>query len=532
MFNFDPYYNPYQQKRSLMYAKNGVVATSQPLAAQAGIEILQKGGNAVDAAVATAATLTVVEPTANGIGGDAFAIIYINDKIYGLNASGICPKGLSIEELEKKGIKEIPKYGFIPVLVPGAPKAWMELIKRFGNLSLSDVLKPAVRYAKEGYPVSSNVALSWKAAFNHYKNELKTDEFSSWFETFTINYDPPKVGDIVTLKYHAKTLENIESFYTGEIANRIDEFSKKYNGYIRKKDLEDYEVLWVEPIKTNYRGYDVLEIPPNGQGIVTLEALNILEGFNLSNMEEATIIHLQLEAMKLAFADGLNYIADSKYMNISYEQLLSKEYAIKRRNLIKDYAQIYTYGSPNGSETVYLATADKDGNMVSYIQSNYMGFGSGLVVPGTGIALQNRGHNFSMNPNHPNALEGGKRSYHTIIPGFLMKDGLPIGPFGVMGGFMQPQGHLQVLMNTIDFNLNPQSALDKPRWQWLEKDRIIVEPTFDINIINKLKEKGHKIEIDSNIAKYGRGQIIWKDNLKNVYIAGTESRTDGHIALY
>lgn len=532
MFNFDPYYNPYQQKRSLMYAKHGVVATSQPLASQAGLEILQKGGNAVDAAVATAATLTVVEPTANGIGGDAFAIIYFNNKIYGLNASGVCPNGLSIEELQKKGIKEIPKYGLIPVLVPGAPKAWMELNKRFGNLPLYEVLKPAIRYAREGYPVSPNVATSWKTAFNHYKNELIGEEFFSWFTTFTINNEPPKAGDIIALNDHANTLENIESFYTGEIADKINEFSRKYDGYIRKRDLEEYEVIWVDPIKTNYRGYDILEIPPNGQGLVTLEALNILEGFNLSNLDEAEITHLQLEAMKLAFSDGLNYIADPKYMKITSYELLSKDYAKERRNLIKDYAQIYSYGKPFGNETVYLATADKDGNMVSYIQSNYMGFGSGLVVPGTGIALQNRGHNFSMDPNHPNALKGGKRSYHTIIPGFIMKDEKPIGPFGVMGGFMQPQGHLQVIMNTIDFNLNPQSALDKPRWQWLEKDRIIVEPTFDKNIINKLKEKGHNIEIDNNVAKFGRGQIIWKDYNRNVYIAGTESRTDGHIALY
>ncbi|HHX00443.1 MAG TPA: gamma-glutamyltransferase family protein [Acholeplasmataceae bacterium] len=532
MINFNPHYNPYPATRNLLYAKNGVVATSQPLAAQAGLDILKQGGNAVDAAIATAACLTVVEPTANGIGGDAFAIVYINGQLHGLNASGTCPASLSIDTLKEKGITEIPKYGFIPVLVPGAPAAWIELSKRFGKLPLSDVLKPAINYARYGFPVSPGIAKSWNRAFEIFKKELISEEFSSWFRTFTKNSKTPEAGEVFFLKDHANTLEKIETFYTGELADRIDEYSRKYNGYIRKSDLENYKPLWVDPISVNYKGYDIWEIPPNGQGFITLQALKILEGFKFNSMDNAEELHLQIEALKLAFADGINYIADPNYMKLNVNDLLDNKYISSRRKLIKDTASIFTHGKPKGSETVYLATADSEGNMVSFIQSNYMGFGSGLVVPETGIALQNRGHNFSLDPTKPNALGPNKRSYHTIIPGFLTKGNKPIGPFGVMGGFMQPQAHLQVILNTIDYQLNPQATLDKPRWQWLEKDKIIVEPNFDLKLIEALKLKGHKIEIDNNIAKFGRGQIIWQNPETKVYVAGTDSRTDSQIAIY
>lgn len=537
MFNNNPYNNPYSSKRNLVYAKNGMVATSQPLAAQAGLEILKQGGNAIDAAIATAACLTVVEPTSNGIGGDAFALVWTKGKLHGLNASGTCPNDLSINILKDKGILEIPKYGFIPVLVPGVPAAWSSLSKKFGKLPLIDVLKPAIRYAKDGYPLSPTLAHYWNLAFETYSKQLKGPEFNSWFETFAPNNKAPKVGEIWKSKNHAATLEEIgltnsESFYRGNLANRIDSFSKQYGGYIRKSDLENYQPLWVEPISINYRGYDVWEIPPNGQGLVALEALGIVQGFELQEKDTVETLHYQIEAIKLAFADGLNYITDSNQMKLKAKDFLTKEYLDSRRKLITDKANIYTYGKPNNSGTVYLATADDDGNMVSYIQSNYMGFGSGLVVPGTGIALQNRGHNFSMDPNHPNHLAPNKRTLHTIIPGFLTKDNIPIGPFGVMGGFMQPQGHMQVIMNSIDFKLNPQAALDSPRWQWLEKNKILVEPTMKKELITGLIEKGHEVQIEEKVGTFGRGQIIWKNPTSGVLVGGTEYRTDGHIAAW
>ena len=537
MFQNNPYYNPYQSKRNPVYAKAGMVATSQPLASQAGLEILQKGGNAIDAAIATAACLTVVEPTSNGIGSDAFCLVYTQGKLHGLNASGPAPKSISISNLKNKGITEIPRFGFIPVTVPGAPSAWCELSKKFGRLPLTEVLKPAIRYANEGYPLTPTLAYYWNLAYKTYKKVLHGEEFSHWFDTFTINHNCPQVGDIWSSPSHAKTLQAIadtngESFYRGEIADKIDAFSKKYNGYLRKSDLESYHSEWVNPININYRGYDIWEIPPNGQGLIALLALNIVKGFEFYEKDNVDTIHKQIEAMKLAFSDGLKYITDSKLMNVTIDDILSDKYATKRRELITNEALIPAAGEPQSSGTVYLATADQEGNMVSYIQSNYMGFGSGLVVPSTGIALQNRGHNFSMDENHANSLAGGKKTLHTIIPGFITKDNEPIGPFGVMGGFMQPQGHLQVVMNSIDFKLNPQAALDAPRWQWL-KDRLIsVEQTMPNHIIKGLAAKNHQIQVEYESGSFGRGQIIWRNPFTKVLVGGTESRTDGTISCY
>jgi len=537
LFNNNGYNYPYQSHRSAVYAKNGMVATSQPLAAQAGLDILKKGGNAIDAAIATAACLTVVEPTSNGIGGDAFAIVWSKGEIHGLNASGPAPKSISIEALKERGINEIPKFGFIPVTVPGAPSAWAELSKRFGRLPLTEVLAPAISYATNGCPVSPTVAASWNGAYKAYKKILTGKEFSHWFDTFAPKGEVPRVGQVWKSSDHANTLKliaetNGDAFYKGELADKIDAFSREYNGFIRKSDLEDYKAEWVKPISVNYRGYDVWEIPPNGQGLVALQALNIIKGYEFSDRDNVDTLHKQIESMKLAFSDGLKYITDQKKMKISVEDLLSDSYAKSRRSLITEEALFPIPGEPKKGGTVYLATADNEGNMVSYIQSNYMGFGSGLVVPNTGIALQNRGHNFSMDENHDNALKPGKKTLHTIIPGFLTKENVAVGPFGVMGGFMQPQGHMQVIMNSIDFGLNPQAALDAPRWQWIKDKQVTVEQSMPNHLIKQLASKGHQIQVEYNSISFGRGQIIWRNPKTGVLVGGTEPRTDGTIASW
>ncbi|PKL00312.1 MAG: gamma-glutamyltransferase [Tenericutes bacterium HGW-Tenericutes-1] len=528
---------PYASKRSVLYAKNGMVATSQPLAAMAGLEILKKGGNAIDSAIATAACLTVVEPTSNGIGGDAFALVWFQDKLHGLNSSGYAPQLMSIDALQSRGFNSIPKYGLLPVTVPGIPAAWAALNQKFGKLSLIECLRPAIAYAKEGYPVSEHVAKHWQNAYDIYKKHLSGEEFNEWFETFTFNSKAPNTGDIVKLPHHAKTLEligvsNSKAFYEGELAELIDAYSIKYNGFIRKSDLISYQPLWVDPISVNYKGYDICEIPPNGQGMVALQALNIMNGFNFSVKENEETYHTQIEAMKLAFSDGLSQIADIFHMNKSIVQFLSSDYATLRRKEISNICKEPLPYDFQDAGTVYLCTADKEGNMVSFIQSNYMGFGSGIVIPNTGIALHNRGLNFSLELNHPNLLKPLKRPYHTIIPGFIMKDKQAIGPFGVMGGFMQPQGHLQVIMNLIDFNMNPQAAIDAPRWQWMEGKKVMVEPTVDKSIIEALIKRGHDIHIEHELSHFGRGQIILKDLKSGVYAGASEPRCDGHIALY
>lgn len=534
--NFNSSVYSYPSRRNAVYAKKGMVATGQPMAAQAGLEILKLGGNAVDAAIATAACLTVVEPTSNGIGGDNFALVWFKDKLYGMNSSGRSPKSISIEALKEKGITEIPKYGWVPVTVPGAPAGWAALSKRFGKLPLTEVLKPAIRYASEGYAITPKLGEGWANAYRIYKEQLKEEQFESWFATFAPKGRAPKTGEVWNSPDHAKTLEliaktNAEAFYRGELADKIDAYSKKYGGYIRKEDLQDFKAEWVDPISVNYRGYDVWEIPPNGHGIVALMALNILKGFEFPSRDCTDTLHKQIEAIKLAFADGQKYVADLSHMSVTVEQMLSERYAEKRRALIGDEAIMPEAGDPASGGTVYLAAADEDGNMVSMIQSNYMGFGSGLVVPGTGIALHNRGHNFSMEEGHDNMLAPGKKPYHTIIPGFLTKDGKGIGPFGVMGGFMQPQGHMMVVMNTIDFNMNPQDALDAYRFQWVGGKTVHVEPGFPHSLALQLAAKGHKIVPLLDSTSMGRGEIIWRND-EGVLCGGTEPRTDGTIAAW
>ena len=521
-----------------IYAKNGMVATSQPLAAQVGLETLKKGGNAVDAAIATAACLTVVEPTANGIGGDAFAIIWFNEQMHGLNASGPAPKSIAIEKIKALGHEAMPTFGHIPVTVPGVPAAWATLSQRFGKLSLKKVLEPAIKIAEEGYFVTPVIAKYWQRTYEFYQTKMDEKEFFEWYRIFAPNGRAPIAGEIMKFPDHAKTLRaiattNAESFYRGEIATKIVAESQKKGGYLAAEDLAQYKPQWVVPLSINYRGYDVWELPPNGQGVIALSALNILKQFDFTTATPATIIHRQIEALKLAFTAGKEIISDPQTTNSNQVQtLLSQEFAVTQTKKITDQAMCPAQCDLAKGGTVYLATADSAGNMVSYIQSNYMGFGSGVVIPGTGIAMQNRGADFSLDPNHANALVGGKKTYHTIIPGFLTKNQQAIGPFGVMGGYLQPQGHVQLITNTIDLAMNPQAALNAPRFCWIEHRKIELETEFAPDLTAELAQRGHEIIPLNDKSFFGRGQIIWRDPETGQLTGGTEKRTDGHIAFY
>lgn len=536
--NFDSLYQPYASNRFCITARNGMVATGSALASSAGLEILKAGGNAVDAAVATAAALTVVEPTANGLGSDSFAIIWMKGKLYGMNASGYSPKNISAEDVRRRCPDgKMPAYGWIPVMVPGAVRSWASLIERFGNLTLAEVLAPAIRYAEEGYPLSPVLAHMWERAVKIYTKRFGNDPvYAEWFRTFTKNGESYKFADIVRLPDHARALRliaqtNAEAFYDGEIAEQFCAQSARDGGYFCREDLSSYQVKWTAPISVNYRGYDVWEIPPNGQGITALMALNILKESEFGQKECTESYHRQLEAMKMAFADAKKYITDADHMKVDYHHFLDPEYGRRRAAEITAEAHVPQFSDVPKSGTVYLCTADRFGNMVSYIQSNYMGFGSGIVLEGYGVALQNRGADFSLNEEDVNVLAPHKKSYHTIIPGFLTKDGKAVGPFGVMGGYMQPQGHVQTVMNFVDFGLNPQMALDAPRWQWLEGNKVIVEPGMKPEIVWDLKRRGHEISIAPDRLSFGRGEMIIRTP-EGVLIGGTESRTDANIACW
>ncbi len=538
---FDPLLQRYPSQRFPIYARGGMVNSSSPQASAAGLSVLLKGGNAMDAAVAAAAALTVTEPTSNGLGSDAFALVWSEKEqhLFGLNSSGPAPMLASAERIMADGKDregKMPLHGWAPVTVPGAPKAWAELVGRFGRLSLAEDLAPAIAYARDGYPCAPNLAQHWSGAFQNYRKSLTGPEFEAWFKTFAPGGKSPEAGDMIRLPDHAATLEaigrsNADAYYRGDIAKRIDAESRKYGGYLRYEDLAAFEAQWVEPIRVNYRGYEVCEIPPNGQGIVALMALNILKEFDFTEKDSVKTCHRQLEAIKMAFADALHYVTDPADMKIDYHRLLDPAYGEQRAKEMTGQAQVWSHAVPPKSGTVYLCCADGEGNMVSFIQSNYMGFGSGIVVDGTGIALQNRGADFSLNPEAANFLKPGKRSYHTIIPGFLMKDGKPVGPFGVMGGYMQPQGHVQVVMNYVDFHLDPQQALDAPRWQWMRDGRIIVETRFDQSLAQGLRRRGHDISYHIETSAFGRGQMIVRMP-GGVLVGGTESRTDSNIACF
>ena len=523
--------------RQPVLARNGVVATSQPLASQAGLQILQQGGNAVDAAIATAATLAVVEPNTNSIGGDAFAIIWDGKKLHGLNGSGRAPQSLSIDAVRERGFDDIPSTGWLPVTIPGAPALWADLHAKLGKLPFEQVLAPAIAYAEHGYPPSPVSVTSWRRRVEAHA-DLTGPEFAGFMDLYAPGGKAPALGEMWRSADKAQTLRRIaetkaEDFYRGEIARKIAGFAQSTGGFITEADMASHTTTWVDPISTNYRGYDVWEIPPNGQGIAALMALNILEGYDLASMERgsAELYHLLIEAMKLGYIDAQRYVADMEHAYVPVEGMLSKDYATERRALLGDEALEPGPGTPPGSNTVYFNTADEDGMMVSFIQSAFTNFGSHVVVPGLGFPFQNRGKGFSMDPEHPNALAGGKRPFHTIIPAFLTKDGAPIGPFGVMGGHMQPQGHVQVVVNTVDFGMDPQSALGYPRWHWEQGRTVQLEPGAGEDVVAELRRRGHDAQMVDTLGMFGRGQIIWKLPT-GVYIAGSEPRADGQAAGY
>ncbi|MCL6636780.1 MAG: gamma-glutamyltransferase family protein [Alicyclobacillus sp.] len=534
--DWNAWHYPFASRRTVVFAARGMVATSQYLAAQAGLEVMRHGGNAVDAAVAAAATLTVVEPTSNGIGGDAFALVWSGGRLHGLNASGPAPLRLTREALRAAGHTRMPVRGWPTVTVPGTPAAWAALVERFGRLSLAEVVAPAVRYAREGFPVSPVVAHLWAKAADLFQREWQGPEFQPWFDTFAPGGRAPVPGEVWRAPGHARTLELIgasdaEAFYRGELAAAISAFARETGGYLDESDLAAFSPEWVEPLHVTYRGYEVWELPPNGQGVVALQALNILSGFAFAGLAWDEVVHKQIEAIKLAFADARQHLTDPRWMRIRPERWLTPAYAAQRRALIGEHALDPVPGRLDAGGTVYLATADAEGNMVSYIQSNYLGFGSGVVVPGTGIALHNRGAAFSLAAEDSNVLVPGKRPYHTIIPGFLTKDGQALGPFGVMGAYMQPQGHVQVVMNLVDFHLNPQSALDAPRWQWLEGRQVAVEREFPAHVAQALERRGHAVQVANDRSTFGRGQVILRLP-SGVLAAGTEPRADGAIAAW
>jgi gamma-glutamyltranspeptidase / glutathione hydrolase len=543
--------------RSEVLARHGLVCTSVPAATQVGVEILKRGGSAVDAAIAANATLSLMEPVSNGIGGDLFAIAYSakDNKLYGINGSGRSPLGLSYEqmnaELAKLHRKTIPPTGMLPISVPGCVDAWAELHKQFGKLNLSDDLAPAIRYAEEGFPVTELIAYYWAFGPRLYKGLP-----GAFLETYTLDGKgrAPAKGDIFKNLALAKTLRLIgekgrDAFYKGEIADKIDAFMQANGGFLRKADFEKHTSTWVDPVATNYRGYDVFELPPNGQGVATLQILNILEGFNLRAMgrNSPEALHAMIEAKKLVWADRAKFYADPAFAKIPLAGLLSKKYAAERRKLIDPdrAAKQVQAGNPalDHGDTIYLCTADDEGNMVSLIQSNYRGMGSGIAVPGLGFMFQDRGELFSMDPQHANVYAPGKRPFHTIIPGFVMKDGKPWEAFGVMGGDMQPQGHVQVLTNQIDFGLNVQEAGDASRWhhegdneptgETMENGGYVeVESGIPYETVRELRKKGHDMRFD--VGGYGGYQAIKVEmhDGQRVYVGASESRKDGMAAGY
>ncbi len=518
---------PYAWPRKPVFARN-VVSTSQPLAAQAGSQMLAAGGSAVDAILTTAITLTLVEPVSNGLGSDAYAIVWDGEQLHGLNASGRSPAGWKPEFFG--GVSTMPERGWNSVSVPGCVSAWVELHKKFGKLPFERLFEPAIRYGREGFLVSPVISGQWAAQVP----ELKAQP--GFAEAFLPGGRPPATGEVFKLPGHAATLEKIaaskgEAYYRGELAEKMESFAKQHGGALRVSDLAAHRCDWVGTLQQDYRGYTLHEIPPNGQGIVALIALGILEHFDMAShpVDSADSFHLQIEAVKLGFADALAYVADIDHMPFPPQQLLSPEYLKARANLIdRKKAQPFAAGKPPQGGTVYLTAADASGMMVSMIQSNYMGFGSGVVVPGTGISLQNRGATFVMQEGHPNRVGPGKRPYQTIIPGFVTKEGKPVMSFGVMGGTMQPQGHTQVMVRIADYGQNPQAACDGPRFRWVQGLDVSVEDNFPPAALEELRRRGHRIVTVNDYNQFGSGQLIWK--LDDGYVAASDPRRDGQAA--
>ena len=536
-FNFS---NPYASTRLPVFARN-VVSTSHPLAAQAGLRMLWKGGNAVDAAVAAAAAMTVVEPVSNGLGSDAFCILWDGQQLHGLNASGRAPQSWTPEYFEKKygtAARTPPKRGFDAVTVPGAVAGWVALSERFGKLPFADLMEPAIEIAERGYLLPVVVQQKWAAATEELRGLPGfADVFLPWGRA-------PKVGELFRFSAAARGLRSIaetrgQSFYGGEIAEAIQAFSARYGGSHSLADFAGYRPEWVTPIAKNYRGYTLHEIPPNGQGIAALIALGILQNFDLASLpvDGLDSQHLQIEAMKLAFADVYRYVAEPSSMAVSAEQLLDDDYLASRARLIDmKKAQDFGAGNPVKGGTIYLTAADEDGMMVSFIQSNYMGFGSGCVEPRFGISLQNRGHGFSLQAaghNPANLVAPGKRPFHTIIPAFLTRDGAPVMSFGVMGANMQPQGHMQTLVRMLDYGQNPQAACDAPRWRFNAGLEINVESALSADTLQGLKARGHATEvINDSYQDFGAGQFIWRAGDPKVegYVVASDPRRDGLAA--
>ncbi len=534
--------------RSEVIARHGMAATSHPLATQIALDILKKGGTAVDAAIAANAALGLMEPTGNGIGGDLFAIVWDakTRKLYGLNASGRSPKSLTLEYFKKHGYKKIPSHGPLPVTVPGCVDGWFELHRKFGRLPMTDILEPAIRYAREGFPVTELIAYYWQRSVPILR------KYPNFEKIFTINGRAPRKGEIFRNPYLANTLEKIarggrDVFYKGEIARTIADYMKRNGGFLSYEDLAAHKSEWVEPVSTNYRGYDVWELPPNGQGIAALQMLNILEGYDIASMGfgSADYLHVLIEAKKLAFEDRAKFYADPAFNDIPVQWLISKEYAAERRKLInmKRAGRSYPPGNPalHDGDTIYLTVADAEGNMVSLIQSNFRGMGSGMTPDDLGFILQDRGELFNLEEGHFNTYAPGKRPFHTIIPAFVTKDGKPFLSFGVMGGDMQPQGHVQILVNIIDFGMNLQEAGDAPRIRHAGSSQptggkmtdggvVYMESGFDYEVIRELRRRGHRIAW--SIGGYGGYQAIMFDAKNGVYIGASESRKDGQAAGY
>ena len=519
---------PYPSRKLPVFASN-VVATSQHLAATAGLRMLAKGGSAVDAALATAIALTVVEPTMNGIGGDAFCILWDGKQLVGLNASGHSPAGMTAKDYE--GLATMPGVGWGTVTTPGAVSLWMELHGRYGKLPFADLFKPAIKYAHDGFRVSVMIAQQWADSIERLQGQ------ESWAKAFLPHGRAPQPGELWRFPDQATTLAKIAetkgaAFYTGEVAEAIDRCARAGGGALRKEDLAAHRADWVDPVALDYRGTTLHEIPPSGQGIAACMALGILETFDLSGLDGdgAEVAHLRIEAMKLAFADVHRYVADPRFMTVTADELLDKGYLASRARLIdRKQAKDFGPGTPRHGGTVYLGATDEAGMMVSLIQSNYAGFGSGIVVPGTGIALQNRGTGFVTAKGHPNEVGPRKRPFHTIIPAFLTRNGQPLATFGLMGGGMQPQGHLQVLSRIVDFDQNPQAAIDAPRWRIHEGDRTIwTEAHASGAMIEGLEARGHRVtRTQPPSLDFGSSQIIWRFPEGGPYLGASESRRDG-----
>jgi len=520
---------PYTSQRMPVLARN-VVATSQPLAAQAGLRMLLKGGNAVDAALATAIALTVVEPVNNGFGSDAFTILWDGEQLHGLNASGRSPAAWSPDQY--RDCSAMPDRGWRTVTVPGCVSAWVEVSARFGQLEFAELFAPAIEYARDGFLVGPMTARAWDGATG------PLGEFEGFRQTFMPHGRAPRAGELFCCEDQARTLELIaatrgEAFYRGELAEKIAAYAARMDGLMTTDDLAAHQCEWVGTIQQGYRGYELHEIPPNGQGLAALIALGILQEWDLPSypVDSADSYHLQIEAMKLALADAYRFISDPRTMDVTVDALLDPAYlAARARTIDLKRAGDPGHGTPRQGGTVYLTAADAEGKMVSFIQSNFNGFGSGIVVPGTGISMQNRGSGFVLEPGHPNEVGGGKKPYHTIIPAFLTQRGAPVMSFGVMGGHMQTQGHTQIAVRLIDYGQNPQAAADAPRWRVFGGLKVSVEDHLDAAVLDELEARGHELSREPRASSFGGGQFIYR--LEDGYCAASEPRKEGQAVGY